>query len=49
MPDAPWLSNLEGDRAETKNLANEEQPDRVKEMTEKIRAREREVGLPSVK
>jgi hypothetical protein len=44
MPDKAWLSNLEDDRSEKKNLANE-QTDRVRELTERLRAWEREVGL----
>jgi arylsulfatase A-like enzyme len=40
-----WLSNLEADRSETTNLAGE-QPERVKQLTEKLRAWERDVGLP---
>jgi arylsulfatase len=45
IPDKAWLSNLEDDRSEKKNLANQ-QPARVQELMEKIRAWEREVGLP---
>jgi len=44
VPDKVWLSNLEGDKSEKKNVASE-QPARVKELLDKIRAWEREVGL----
>jgi arylsulfatase A-like enzyme len=42
--DKLWLSNLEADRSEKKNLAAGE-PDRVKELLEKLRAWERDVKL----
>jgi arylsulfatase A-like enzyme len=46
-PDIPvWLSNLEADPGEKANLAGA-QPDRVRQLTEMIRAWERAVGLPS--
>ena len=46
-PDIPvWLSNLEADPGEKTNLAGA-QPDRVRQLTEMIRAWERKVGLPS--
>jgi arylsulfatase A-like enzyme len=44
LKDKVWLSNLEADRAERKNLADQ-QPERVKEMLEKLRAWERDVKL----
>lgn len=44
VPDKMWLSNLEADKSETKNLVNE-QPARVKEMLDKLREWERAVGL----
>ena len=37
VPDAPWLSNLEADPSEKKNLAASE-PERVRQLTEKIKA-----------
>ena len=40
-----WLSNLEADPSERQNLADAE-PGRVAEMTERVRAWERKVGLP---
>jgi arylsulfatase A-like enzyme len=39
-----WLSNLEADRSEMKNLAADE-PERVRRLTEKIRDWERDVGM----
>jgi arylsulfatase A-like enzyme len=39
-----WLSNLEADASEKRNLADSE-PDRVKRMTEMLQAWERDVGL----
>lgn len=44
LTDHLWLSNLEADRSEKKNLANE-QPDRVKALLEKLRAWERDVKI----
>ena len=44
LQDHIWLSNLEADRSEKKNLANE-QPDRVKALLEKLRAWERDVKI----
>ena len=44
LSDQVWLSNLEADPGETKNLAATE-PARVAQLTQKIRAWEREVGL----
>ena len=44
LPDKVWLSNLEADPSETKNLAATESA-RVEQLTKKIRAWEREVGL----
>jgi arylsulfatase A-like enzyme len=44
VPDSVWLSNLEADPAEKTNLATQH-PDRVKALTEKIRAWERNVHL----
>jgi hypothetical protein len=44
VPDKIWLSNLEADRAEKMNLANQ-QPERVKVLLEKLRAWERDVKL----
>ena len=44
VPDKIWLSNLEADRAEKTNLANQ-QPERVKDLMEKLRAWERDVKL----
>jgi len=44
VPDKFWLSNLEADRSEKKNLAPQE-PGRVKEMLEKLRAWERDVKI----
>jgi arylsulfatase A-like enzyme len=44
VPDKLWLSNLEADKSETKNLANE-QSARVQEMLAKIREWEKKVGL----
>ncbi|HZL55957.1 MAG TPA: sulfatase-like hydrolase/transferase [Bryobacteraceae bacterium] len=44
VPDKVWLSNVEADPGEKKNLAGEE-PERVKELTEKLRAWERDVGI----
>ena len=41
-----WLSNLESDPSERKNLAGAE-PDRVRALTERIRAWEREMNLAS--
>jgi arylsulfatase A-like enzyme len=46
VPDKIWLSNLEADPSERNNLAGAE-PGRVREMTERLRAWEREVGLRS--
>ena len=46
VADKYWLSNLEADRSETKNVANE-QPERVKELLEKLRAWEKSVGIPA--
>lgn len=45
IPDKVWLSNLEADPGETKNLAAGETA-RVEQLTRKIRAWERQVGLP---
>ncbi len=42
--DKVWLSNLEADRAEKKNLATQE-PDRVKDLLQKLRAWEQDVKL----
>jgi len=42
--DKIWLSNLEADGSEAMNLAGQE-PGRVKDLTEKLRAWERDVGL----
>ena len=44
VTDKAWLSNLEADPSEKKNLANE-QPDRVRELTGKIREWEASVGV----
>lgn len=44
VTDSVWLSNLEADPGEQKNLANTE-PARVKEMTEAIRNWEKRTGL----
>ncbi|WP_321469881.1 sulfatase-like hydrolase/transferase [uncultured Paludibaculum sp.] len=41
-----WLSNLEADPGEKRNMAGSE-PERVRQLTEKIRAWERYVGIPS--
>jgi arylsulfatase A-like enzyme len=43
-PDKIWLSNLESDPGEKKNLAKE-QPDRVRDLLARLRAWEKEVGL----
>lgn len=45
VPDKLWLSNLEADKSEKKNLAGE-QPERVKDLLEKVRAWEVRVGIP---
>ena len=45
VPDEPWLSNLEADPSEKKNLAASE-VERVRMLTEKIKAWEREMKLP---
>ncbi|MDQ6677332.1 MAG: sulfatase-like hydrolase/transferase [Acidobacteriota bacterium] len=45
LTDTLWLSNLEADPGEKKNLAATE-PDRVRKLTGEIRAWEREVHLP---
>lgn len=44
IKDKIWLSNLEADKAERRNLANE-QPERVKQMMERLRAWEKDVNL----
>lgn len=44
VPDKLWLSNLEADKSEKKNLVNE-QAERVRVMLEKLRAWERYVGI----
>ncbi len=44
VSDKVWLSNLEADPGEKRNLAAQ-QPARVRELTERIRAWERDVGL----
>jgi arylsulfatase A-like enzyme len=44
VPDRIWLSNLEADPGEKKNVANE-QSQRVKDLLEKLRAWERDVKL----
>jgi arylsulfatase A-like enzyme len=44
VSDKIWLSNLEADRSEKKNLAAQ-QPDRVKAMLERLRAWERDVKI----
>jgi len=44
LTDELWLSNLEADPGEKRNLAGAE-PERVKTMTDKIRVWERDVGL----
>lgn len=44
ITDKVWLSNLESDPGEKTNVANQN-PERVKQLTEKIRAWEREVRL----
>ncbi len=44
LPDKVWLSNLEADPGETKNLADGEAA-RVEQLTRKIRVWEKEVGL----
>lgn len=44
LPDKVWLSNLEADPGETKNLAAGEAA-RVEQLTRKIRAWEKQVGL----
>lgn len=44
VADKVWLSNLEADRAEKTNLANQ-QPERVKQLLLKLRAWEQEVKL----
>ena len=46
VTDKVWLSNLEADPGERRNLASAESA-RVAAMTEKIRAWEREMKLPS--
>ena len=43
LTDKVWLSNLESDLGETKNLAASE-PARVEQLTRQIRAWKREVG-----
>ncbi len=48
VTDKLWLSNLEADRSEKTNLAAQE-PDRVKELMEKLRAWERDVKLSPAK
>ena len=45
VPDEPWLSNLEADPSEKKNLAASE-VERVRMLTEKIKAWERGMKLP---
>ena len=40
-----WLSDLEADPSERRNLATDE-PKRVLDLTQRIRAWERDVGLP---
>ena len=45
LTDKLWLSNLEADPGEKKNLAPAE-PDRVRQLMEKVRAWEREMRLP---
>lgn len=44
VPDKVWLSNLEADPSEKNNLAGAE-PERVRELTERIRAWERDMKL----
>jgi arylsulfatase A-like enzyme len=44
ITDKIWLSNLEADRSEKKNLADQ-YPDRVKSMLERLRAWERDVKI----
>jgi arylsulfatase A-like enzyme len=44
VPDKIWLSNLESDPGEKRNVANEH-PDRVKQLMDKLRAWEHEVEL----
>ena len=46
IPDRVWLSNLESDPSERTNLAASE-PDHLRVLTERIRAWERSVGIPS--
>jgi len=46
LPDKLWLSNLEADPQESKNLAASE-PDRVRQLTELLRTWEKYVGLNS--
>ena len=46
--DKLWLSNLEADKSEKKNLASE-QPERVKDLLAKVRAWEVRVGIPAAK
>jgi arylsulfatase A-like enzyme len=46
VADKVWLSNLEADPSEQKNLASAE-PERVRELTERIKAWERDTGLQS--
>ena len=45
LADRVWLSNLEADPGEKRNLAGSE-PERVKDMVARIRAWERSVGFP---
>jgi hypothetical protein len=44
VPDHVWLSNLEADPGERKNLAASE-PERVRRMTELLRAWQKDVHL----
>jgi arylsulfatase A-like enzyme len=46
VPDKIWLSNLEADPGEKRNLAGQE-PDRVKQLMDKLRAWEQDVKIPA--
>jgi arylsulfatase A-like enzyme len=46
VPDKVWLSNLEADPGEKRNLAGEE-PTRVKQLMDKLRAWELDVKIPA--
>jgi len=46
VPDKIWLSNLEADKSERKNLAGQE-PERVRQMLEKLREWEKDVKIPA--